>query len=440
MPWMPWKFIRASHADAVVARDAVLDRVGQWWQAFAEREADLAAAVHRRAEGEYADWMREHLDAIDPRLRWEFGPAADGGQYLVLTPGDLWHLRPMVQSVVDAAPALPGWQFHSYRPPLGTDEASARVRAETGHNLGMATIAAQIGSMHRADVLFQTRLAATDEAAARQAATLMTRLLVGERLYAQWVGDVDVAEPSRQLGHDRFQHLARLLPLVQGLGQSVISQLPAYPYWGISRRHFEWTGYKFDPRPADDYGGQTDLVVGTSAIPEMRKTIKSGRPFFSSSFSRQNEAFCYLKIDAGGVGMDDRMIRRQRFEEPLEKYLRHREAGRIVGSGTGLRYIYFDLAVADLVKAVECIRKALLPLGLPDRAWLLFYDSELSGEWLGLRSGSPEPPEDAATTGPAMPQSPPPPAARPPSPASDFPLSDAAIDPLPTLDDDPFLR
>src|SRR4051812_48319364 len=150
MPWMPWKFIRASHADAVHAREAVLDRVGLFWQAFTEREADLAAAVHRRAEGEFADWMRGHLDAIDPRLRWEFGLTPEGGQYLVLTPGDLWHLRPMVQSVVDAAPALPGWHFDAYRPPLGVDEAVARVRAETGHSMVLATAAGQIGPMHRA--------------------------------------------------------------------------------------------------------------------------------------------------------------------------------------------------------------------------------------------------------------------------------------------------
>ena len=47
----------------------------------------------------------------------------------------------------------------------------------------------------------------------------------------------------------------------------------------------------------------------------------------------------------------------------------------------------------DVVKTLEAVRRRLLALEvLPARSWLLFYDAELSGEYIGLRSASPRPP------------------------------------------------
>ena len=65
--------------------------------------------------------------------------------------------------------------------------------------------------------------------------------------------------------------------------------------------------------PARDFAKQTDLEVGTSVVREMRRALDSGIPFYSASFSRRGETFCYLKIDTGDLSMEDRFVRKQRL-------------------------------------------------------------------------------------------------------------------------------
>src|SRR4051794_10264518 len=391
---MPWKFIRSTDADLARGRERTLQRIDAWWAAFAQVAPNAEALVRVGRSSELAAWMRGQLDVIDPRLGWEAGVEDEGGNcYLVITPEQEWSLRPMVRSLVDRAPLIAGWKFHAYRPPLGAEAAAPRVRAETGQVMGISMIAPRIGARNRVDLLFQHKLARTDAAAAKRAATAASRCLLGEETFLQWIGDIDVTAPSRESGWENFLLPQRLRPTITSLTQSIVNTLPDRPYWKIHTRELESAAFKYDPSPADDYPMQEDLVVGTNLIPEFRRAVASKAPFFSSSFSRQGETFGYLKIDSADLSMDERLVRRQKFEERIHVPLRKAECARVVGSGTGLRYLYYDLAITDIAKTIETVRAQLLKKGLPDRSWLLFYDAELRGEYIGLRSGSPPPPE-----------------------------------------------
>jgi hypothetical protein len=391
---MPWKFIRSTDAELARARERTLQRIDAWWAAFAEAAPQAEALVRAGRSGDLGPWMRGQLDVIDPRLNWEAGVEEEGGNcYLVVTPETEWSLRPMARSLVDRAPVVTGWRFYAYRPPLSAEAAAARVRAETGQVMGISMIAPRIGARNRVDLLFQHKLARTDLAAGKRAAAAAARSLLGEETFFQWVGDIDVVAPSRESGWENFLLPQRLRTTLTSLTQSIVNTLPAKPYWQIHTRELESAAFKYDPLPADDYGLQEDLVVGTNLIPEFRRAVASKLPFFSSSFSRQGETFGYLKIDASDASMDQRLVRRQKFEERIHVPLRKAECARVVGSGTGLRYLYYDLAITDIAKTIATVRTQLLKKGLPDRSWLLFYDAELRDEYIGLRSGSPPPPE-----------------------------------------------
>jgi hypothetical protein len=66
--------------------------------------------------------------------------------------------------------------------------------------------------------------------------------------------------------------------------------------------------------------------------------------------------------------------------------------GAVLGGGTGLRYAYIDLALADISAALPVIRGCLRNLQIPKRSWLQFFDATLSQEWIGIYDDSPMPP------------------------------------------------
>ena len=70
----------------------------------------------RPEQGARGEWMHRQLGAVDERIMWEFGPS-EGGHRLVLTPEVHRNLRPMVETMLERAPRLPGWSYAPYRPP-----------------------------------------------------------------------------------------------------------------------------------------------------------------------------------------------------------------------------------------------------------------------------------------------------------------------------------
>jgi hypothetical protein len=175
--------------------------------------------------------------------------------------------------------------------------------------------------------------------------------------------------------------------------QSIIDQLPNQPHHQIDPEDASWSNFKLDPEEAEDYAAQDDLAVGTTMVPDVKEAAISDVPFYSQRYSRHGETFCYLKLDMAELSLDERFTRKQQIEEALDPSLREEGIGCVVGSGTGLRYAYLDLAVTDIPKTVQLVRRRLLALDLlPGRSWLLFFDAELSREYIGLRTSTPPPP------------------------------------------------
>ena len=67
-------------------------------------------------------------------------------------------------------------------------------------------------------------------------------------------------------------------------------------------------------------------------------------------------------------------------------------AGCVIGGGTGLRYSYIDLALADVDAAIPLITRRLRAGKIPRRTWLLFFDAPLAHEWIGIYGDTPVPP------------------------------------------------
>ncbi len=67
------------------------------------------------------------------------------------------------------------------------------------------------------------------------------------------------------------------------------------------------------------------------------------------------------------------------------------QVGCFIGGGTGLKYSYIDLALTDLDKGIKLTKEILRNGNITKNSWILFYDSELENEWIGIWDDSPKP-------------------------------------------------
>ncbi|MGA2496632.1 MAG: hypothetical protein ABSH20_02765 [Tepidisphaeraceae bacterium] len=345
--------------------------------------------------------MEDHLQSIDPRLMWEFGPAVSGdGHRLVITPESNRQLRPLVDSVLNRAPKLAAWEFYGHRLPESMELAEQAVKGRTGGSLDGVTVRASIGKGNRVDLVFQTpRYAAAGRDAAHHDVFAATESLLGEKVLDDWVGVIEV-EPAKRgllakfagrrtspgIGIDRFAET------VTALVESIREQLPDRPLFQIDMKAdgHKWANFKLEPKEDEDYAGRGDLLVMISGYSEMISAAHGSGSFVSSRFSRFGEQFCYLKID--GREGSGKFGGRDEIEDAIDSLLIPAKAGCVVGGGTGLVYSYIDLALADVSRAIPLIQQVLRGGEVSSRSWVLFFEADLQDEWVGIWDDTPEPP------------------------------------------------
>ena len=385
---MPWKYVMPNDVEALQQRESTVQRIVSFWDEFVRRLPKIEAHLSGQEPWDLPAWMNERVATIHPRLRWEFGHDL-GGRYLVITPETAVHLRPMTETIIRRAPEVPGWSFREYRAAQEPEDIPALVKARTGHNMGTTTVQAKIGHHRQIDFVFQSMLAGQNERAALEVARAALDYLIGEDVAQRWAGHLDVVEISHGLT-EMFVPLVRVRTIVLDLIATILTDLPDRPYWKLPK--LAPIEQKYRPERTQEYANQDDAMFGHTVMPELREAaFKPG--FCSCRFSRQGETFCYLKIDASDGDLEERYKRKKIVEEAMDDELRENGVGAVVGSATGRKYIYLDLAVADVVKTLEAARRRLLALELlPVRSWLMFYDADHAGEYIGMRSATPRPP------------------------------------------------
>lgn len=387
---MRWIYFNQDAGEAA-ARKAVVARIDAWWRAFAAKGDDLRVLFAGKARWDLPGWMGENLDAIHPGILWEYGQAVrDGGHRLVLTPESAHELRPLVATILGRAPTLPGWEFYDARLPEDLEMTRETVRARAGREIDDLRVRVSVGAGGLVDLTYTSpQIRDVEDEAAFNAAFVATETLLGERRLDRWVGVIEI-EP----GEDARRHairLDRLKETVDAAVEGLRDQFPATPHHEWAGQA-EWTLWELEPAPADDFPGKADLFVGKSANPAMWTAAHSGGSFYSERFSRCGETFAHLKVDgADGLG-DSEFADKADIEDAIDQALIPQGLGCHVGGGMGLRYAYVDLALTDVPAAVAAIRGRMQAGKVPRRSWILFFDADLAGEWVGIYDDSPAPP------------------------------------------------
>lgn len=401
---MRWRFVDPNNLQEVSERNAILTKVDDWWRAFLADQATIARHFSQPLDFDVVEWMDRYLNMVHPKLMWEYGPAIHGpGDRLVITPESERHLRPLVQTMLERAPTIDGWEFYEYRLPEDLDTALGWIKARTQRDAADFKVRVSRGRHNRIDLDYTaSSIPSPDDRDALRAAFVATETLLGEACLDHWIGGVAVApiprvgRIGRLLGRTEYvgQHyigLDRLRETVQAIIGSIVDQLPQSPScnWVDNAT---WTLFELKPDEAGECQEQRDLFVARSANKEMWEAAHSGNIFDSERFSRCDETFCYVKLD-GSEGLDEEHFAdKAEIEDALDAVLKPAKLGCTIGGGTGRRYSYIDLALTDVEQGIAAVRQRLRAGNVPKRSWIQFFDSDLAAEWVGIYDDTPPPP------------------------------------------------
>jgi hypothetical protein len=285
------------------------------------------------------------------------------------------------------------------RAALDVEGAHELVRAEHGVDFRRARSRAGFSRGHLLDVVVALPGGVADRREHEAAQHLLAAML-GEGRAADWLGELAV-EPAPRGGllkvldarapSDNFFPIDELPAAFERAIAGLYAGLPEKPFWAMGGEQL-WTMLEASAEHADDYPAQDDVLLVSTYLPEMRKCFLSGSPFASSRFSRHGELFAYLKLESPAQDARLALSARRVLEDALDAALVSERAGRVVGSGLGIRYSYVDFALADVERAIDVVSAVGCRVGLPERSWLLFCDTELEREWTPIHPNSPAPP------------------------------------------------
>jgi hypothetical protein len=386
---MRWHTARFEAPAEAAERSKMIEKIDSWWDSL--RSAAPAILKSFAARGAYPgidlpEWMLENLGAIDQRLMWEFGPGLNGKSHrLVITPESSRHLRPLCDQLLKRAPDC-DFEFYGARLAESLDDGIQIARSRTGSEILVTGIECLRGTGNRVDLSVTAATSATEQdldCAWSQAIMICTTLL-GEEITDRWLGYADIV-PSQTPGPP----LGTLKTQFESVVATCLRARQPRPYREIVGES-EWSLVRIKPDPDREITRRSDLFVYSTMDLEFMETILRRIPFYSDRFSSDGERFCYLMLDGKDATME-RFEDKAQIEEALETALAPQQLGAVMGSGTGTRYSYIDLAVTDVEKASDTVIEVMRQGAIVKNAWILFHDDEWHDEWIGIYDDTPPP-------------------------------------------------
>ncbi len=376
-----WRFPAESEAAARAEVDA---RIVAWWQAFEAKAKEIEALFAQRAQFDLEAWLTPKLRTIHGQLFWEFSRAS-GRWTFVVTCEEQRELQPLVDRVVALAPGGLFCDVLNARPAELTTFALRTV--EGRFEVDATKWTAELAPVGHGLLGVTWHGASTDE---HEPAVWLTKVLLGEHDMADWVGAV--VPGGRSLMSKLFGRSNRVgvADFVDAFTEAKLRQHEARPDARllVSSRvgtTANWAVATIDPRSRQG-GRQLDLKTARTADLELLSASIGGVPFSSCRFSRFGETLLYVQTDGfSDEGFNSTLA----MEEAVDAALG--PLGRTIGAGTGERYSYLNVVVADVDGALGRIRHALQKGRLPTRSWIRFFDDTLTNEWVGVWPDSPAP-------------------------------------------------
>lgn len=385
---MRWKFQDPANIAESAERQKVINRIDQWWSEFQRRTDDLEAMFEGTIDWDVVAWMESHLLEIHEDLSWEFRPSSIKGHHeFAISPDQNPAVVELAKQVILRAPKIKNWQFDVFRKAISVEECLKKTADATGIDLSNTTVSVHEGQAHQIDFVFYFDRLPEDEDVLFEAMLIAIEMLLGEEQMMRWAGTFDAID---QVPADdsklRFVRVPQVTQAFRKVQETIKDRLEAEAY--VNRiDQLQWAAFKLKPTEAVDYAGRDDLLTAMTCDPDLTAATFEAQAFASKRFSRNGETFCYIKVDERGA-VDSGFAEREDMEEAIRSTLESQELGCLVGSGTGLRYTYLEVALTELDDALMAIRETLQEGQVSRRSWVLFHDATWHDEWFPIYDAS----------------------------------------------------
>lgn len=308
-------------------------------------------------------------------------------------------LQPLAEWVVGLAPETLSVKVVGSTPPFRPSVAFGRVPQTAGVDLRGMRFRVGVGRGHLLELVAHLPKRAllpdirNTPAEAREAiegaVEGLVEDLLGQELFERWVGEISYEQMPTNTGlrlvgsrQERALHAAsELYSTVRAVEADIhagLSQMPWSENYGAT-----WSMLELEPSESLRGQRQPDLAVAVTCFPELVHCFLSGASFDSRRFSARNERFVVVAVLVPGA-QAVRFSAKECLEKAFDQRLRTAQLGAVIGVGTGVRYLYFTLALSELADGVPLLRSELRKVVGVERASLLFMDNEWANEWVEL--------------------------------------------------------
>lgn len=398
---MRWQYLFDKEDPDFKIKEEKLKRIRNFWIAFEKiclphwenRDNDKDALM------KFAEWMQKQLSLIDEQLMWEAHATDTNCANLVITAENEYSKCSLARSVIEAAPEMQGWNFLSYRPALKPEDISDYcqnvARFEPPNDLRVSWSKNECNKIEL--TFYSNKFGILGIADHMEKCLLVTTYALGEEMFERWIDTVFptkfTSAPAqffnRILGKESTESysLDLLQPECEKLRKSIIDSLPAQHFSEFVPReeiqetpHYTAGGLQGD----EEHPGRKERIFYMMRSKSILNAVIDGMYFHSECHSKLKELFCYIKSIPFDRESERAKEMRHKFEVEIDSELRKADIGCTIGTGAGLTSIFVDLVLKDIERAVPILQSIVRKYALPEGTWLLFYDSHLCDEWVGL--------------------------------------------------------
>lgn len=393
---MRWRFIDENSEVEMAYRLKNIEKIDSFWRTF-EGNVDTIT----RSSKSCADWVTRELPKVSEELMWEMSPAIDNVRRFVITPEQNYHLHPMVASMIERAPKIPGFRFMPYREAVEPESVIDVVTARSGTWIADVTVLATAGDENAIDVVFMSsHFNGNNNHDDIGYCFTLLEVLLGQVVVEEWIGQIEtlLTKPGRMKQLKSFLSGSKDVHSIKGIGvfdlpkfvsnlrEEIVERLPKQPIWQLDSELATDSGSVLEFR-----GPDTRRMTCSTFLPQViLGAIPPPVCFTSARFSRFGETFCYLKIDES-LARTDEDLDRGELQEIFDSALREASVGCVTGGGWGPIYNFIDFALTDVNNAIPVLRQVSAKVSVPKSSWLRFLDTKLIHEWVGMFADTPQP-------------------------------------------------
>jgi hypothetical protein len=187
---------------------ATPEAIEAFWQWFSLHHSEIENLLDQKDTSALARRVNAAVNLLSPQIAWEIGPGLVSPYMLALPPEGDASLRGIIDQIMQAAPKIQGWEFHSsrpvrpFQPEIRLPEMGLTLQTSDWQFSLEPTRGASRLELH----VYDDRLAAFDEKIALTAVFILLDAVLGEDMVEKWVGDIRVY-PSPLPGRSTGLHL-----------------------------------------------------------------------------------------------------------------------------------------------------------------------------------------------------------------------------------------